>query len=262
VVPFSAAATAVAVSQYFVDPDYTGQTVDDNDLAVVRLAAPAPAFATSYDLFTGNPVGQDFNVVGYGNLSDAGGSVGADLGNGIRRQGDNTFDFTLGDPAFGGFFAGGPAGFFGSAENSNTLISDFDDGNSANDASCILAGAFGAGGPQFCNTGLGASEVSVAGGDSGGPEFIDGQIAAVTGFDLTFQGLGDVDDKLDSSFGEFNGFTPVATHLAFIDSAMVPEPANWALMILGFGLTGALVRRQRRRRLMGPPVAVASEPGL
>ncbi len=29
-------------------------------------------------------------------------------------------------------------------------------------------------------------------------------------------------------------------------SAVVPEPASWALMILGFGATGAVMRRRRR----------------
>jgi hypothetical protein len=28
-------------------------------------------------------------------------------------------------------------------------------------------------------------------------------------------------------------------------SAIVPEPATWAMMILGFGLTGSLIRRRR-----------------
>lgn len=256
VVPLSAAATAVAVTQYHVDPNYTGQIIDDNDIAVLRLATPAPAFAQSYDLYTGNPVGQIYNVAGYGLRSDTGGSVGADLGVGRLRQGNNTFDFTLGDPLFNGRFSGPAAGRIpgiGDAENGNVLMSDFDNGLAANDASCLVAHSFGAAlnDPQFCNTGLGALEVSTAPGDSGGPQFINGQIASVTSFGLTFgPDFGDVDGTennpiLNDSFGELNGFTPVGTNLAFINGAMVPEPAGWALMILGFGLTGAAVRRRR-----------------
>lgn len=252
VVPQNPVSVAVGVSQYFVHPDYTGEVIDDNDIAVLRLSAPAPLFAQSYDLFTGNAVGQDYNVAGYGLRSNVGGAVGATpnaTGTGRLRQGDNRFDFTLGDASFGGFFDGGPAGFFGTAENTHTLIADFDDGLAANDGSCQLAGAFGLGGAQFCNTGLGALEVSVAGGDSGGPQFINGMIASVTSFGLTFgTDFGDVDNKLDDSFGEFNGFTPVGTHISFIHGAMgIPEPSAWALMIMGFGLTGTATRRNRRR---------------
>ena len=39
---------------------------------------------------------------------------------------------------------------------------------------------------------------------------------------------------------------PVAVSLA-----AVPEPASWALMIAGFGLTGAAMRRRRLRALAG-----------
>ncbi|MGL6043058.1 MAG: PEPxxWA-CTERM sorting domain-containing protein, partial [Sandaracinobacteroides sp.] len=31
-------------------------------------------------------------------------------------------------------------------------------------------------------------------------------------------------------------------------AAVVPEPASWALMIAGFGLTGAMLRRRAGRR--------------
>ena len=33
-------------------------------------------------------------------------------------------------------------------------------------------------------------------------------------------------------------------------SAMVPEPENWALLIIGFGLVGALARRRQRRAVV------------
>ena len=58
------AATAIAVSQIFVNPGYTGQVIDQNDIAVLRLAAPAPVWASSYGIYGGNLNGTDFNVAG------------------------------------------------------------------------------------------------------------------------------------------------------------------------------------------------------
>ena len=241
------ASTAVSVSQYFVNPDYTGEVIDQNDIAVLRLSQAAPAWATSYSLYGGGDLtGQDYNIAGYGARSDVGGAVGADLGPGRLRQGDNRYDFRLGDADFGGFFT---PGFFGEGAGTQidySYLSDFDNGLSQNDASCQLAGAFGLGGPKYCNLGRGLLEVSDAGGDSGGPQFIGGQIASVTSYGLTFgSDFGDVDNSLNSSWGEFNGFVPVSIHTAFIKSAMGPEPASWALMLGGFGLVGAAMRRRR-----------------
>jgi hypothetical protein len=177
-VPLNPISASVAVSQYFVNPLYTGDVLDDNDIAVLRLGELAPAFAESYGLFTGELTGEDLNVAGYGRRSDTGGNLGANLGTGRLRQGDNRYEFRLGDPAFGGDWAlifGEPA-----AQIDFSYLSDFDNGLAGNDASCLVAGAFGLSGPSYCNLGRGATEVSVAGGDSGGPQFINGLIASVT----------------------------------------------------------------------------------
>ncbi len=240
--PGAPGVTTVGISQVYVNPSYTGEVIDDHDIAVLRLAGPAPSFANSYNLYTGTDlVGQQYNIAGYGVRSDVGGALGADLGTGRLRQGNNRYDFTLGDPQFGGFWDG----FFGSAEVTNSIISDFDNGLAANDASCVLGGFFGLGGSQFCNLGVGAREVSTGGGDSGGPQFINGMIASVTSYGLTFgTDFGDIDNKLNDSFGEFNGFVPIYNNLDWIKS-VVPEPSNWALLIAGFGLVGTLARRRR-----------------
>ncbi|MBW8813095.1 MAG: PEP-CTERM sorting domain-containing protein [Caulobacterales bacterium] len=53
-------------------------------------------------------------------------------------------------------------------------------------------------------------------------------------FTITFNGLG--------------GFTPggdaTSTVTVHVDSVAVPEPAAWAMMITGFGLAGAILRRR------------------
>lgn len=254
IVPTDPAATGIDVTDYFVHSAYTGEVIDQNDIAVVRLGDYAPSFATSYDIYsTTDLTGGNFNVAGYGVRSDTGGAVGGNLGTGLLRQGDNRYDFRLGDDDFGGFFDGGSSGFFGAADVEYSYVSDFDNGFGANDTACQIAGVFSVGGPKYCNTGVGALEVGVAGGDSGGPQFINGQIASITSYGLSFgTAFGDVDGNLNSTFGEFSGYVPTFIHANFINSALVPtgatvpEPATWALMISGFGLAGAALRRRRQ----------------
>ena len=248
--------TQVDVSDIFVNSGYTGEVIDQNDIAVLRLSGLAPAFATSYDLYGGGLVGQEFNIAGYGGRSSGGGDVGVDLGTGRLRQADNRFDFAWGDSAFGGLFTspdpacgGGSNWFCGDADIEFSYIADFDNGWGANDASCVMT-VVGLGmspSGQFCNLGVGAMEGTSAGGDSGGPEFIDGKIAAVTSYGITFGAVfGDIDDELNDTFGEFAGYVPVAQHLDFIRYAMtVPEPATWLQMIAGLGLLGTAMRRRR-----------------
>ena len=239
IVALDPTSTAIAISRIRVDPLYTGQTVDQNDLAVLTLSAPAPVSAMGYDLYAGNPVGQDYNTAGYGEASTVGGALGANTPPGLLRQGTNTFDFTFGDPLFRGYFAPGAPGAPGTAADAQVLLSDFDDGTTTHDSSCFLAGEFGGGGSRFCNLGTGATEVGTSYGDSGAPDFIDGKIAGIDSFGLSFSG-----SAPNGEFGELDGSAPTAPSRLFILS--VPEPSTWTLMMLGFGALGARTRRSRR----------------
>ncbi len=135
---------------------------------------------------------------------------------GIRRQAFNRFDFF---------------------NSPGVLISDFDNGLAANDASCLFG---------FCNLGFGAFEGGLAGGDSGGPAFLfdaanTRYIAGVASFGARIPGP-DIDGLLNSSFGEFNGHTSVAFNADWIRAQLVPEPGSLALLGLGAMTFG------RRRR--------------
>ena len=238
--------TGIEVSNYHVNRGYTGQVIDHNDIAVLTLSERAPSYAQGYDIYTqDNLTGSVFNVAGYGTRSFVGGEEGTTgpgggVGVGRLRQGYNVYDYALGDDAFGGQF-----GFLGD-NYEFSYVSDFDNGGLAQSMSCNVAfeltGAFI---PDFCGIGLGQFEVGIAGGDSGGPGFINGQIASVNSYSLTFGPFyGDFKPGLQSSWGEMNGFVPTYIHADFISG--VPEPSTWAMLLFGFGALGSTLRRKGR----------------
>ncbi|WP_199556190.1 trypsin-like serine protease [Sandaracinobacteroides hominis] len=251
--PFSVNAVAIDVTDYFVNPSYTGEVIDQNDIAVLRLASNAPSAFERYGLYTGGDLtGSGFNVAGYGGRSTVGGALGSNSQTGWLREGDNIYDYAWGDAAFGGFFTDVVAGenFFGTAEIDKSFVSDLDNGTLNND----MAGRIGyavTGGLEFFQFGVGAREVGVAGGDSGGPGFIDGKLASVNSYGLSFgTGFGDCLPGLQSSCGEFSGYVPIYIHDQFIRNSMwagapIPEAGTWAMMIAGFGLVGGMARRRR-----------------
>ncbi len=247
-------AVARSVTDYFVNSAYTGQVIDQNDIAVLRMDTEAPAWALDYDLYTNSDLtGADFTVAGYGVLGD--GATGRTNFAARLRQGDNMYDFRLGDP----LFAGGWAAILGEPADqiAYSWVSDFDNGLAANDTACRVAQASNLAGPAgavFCDLGRGAREVGVAGGDSGGPNFIDGRISGVNSYGLTFgSDWGDFfcipGNCLNSSFGEFSGYVPVSIHEKFIRDSLyrappIPEPGSLAL--LGLGLAGLGLTRRRK----------------
>jgi hypothetical protein len=255
--PFQTGGVAIEVSRYIVHPDYTGEVIDQNDIAILRLKSAAPQQFERYDLWTSDIQGANFNVAGYGTRSTVGGASGntapAGARTGFLREGDNKYDYAWGDDRFQGFFTDviGGENFFGTADIEFSYVSDFDNGLRAQDQSRRIANALGLGPIGdifFDDVGRGAREVGIAGGDSGGPGFINGQLASINSYGLTFgAAFGDFGGGLNAGWGEFSGYVPIFIHTDFIASAMaVPEPSNWAMLIAGFGLTGAAMRRRRK----------------
>jgi hypothetical protein len=249
-----AGTVTVDVTDYFVSEDYTGEVIDQNDVAVLRMAEEAPEWAVSHGIYTESDLtGQEFNVAGYGVRGDG---AGGNAPTGRLRQGDNIYDYAWGDAAFGGFFTDRDAtgeNFFGLADVEFSYVSDFDNGLAANDMSGLIADLGLGLGSIFNDVGLGDREVGVAGGDSGGPNFINGLVSGINSYGLSFgTGFGDIDDGLNSSFGEFSGYVPTWIHADFINASLfddvveeVSSPGALALMLLGVFAVGGAARRRR-----------------
>lgn len=229
-----------SVINYLVNPNYDGNVLHGNDIAVFTLAQAATGHDV-YGLYTGDPIHANnaaytaFTRVGTGTIGDQTGTYtsGQDY---YQRTGTNLYEY-YGDQVFGGV-------------SHNILFSDFDDGNAAHDAFGVLGGNH--------QTGI-AGESDSSPGDSGGPTFINGLIAGITSFGTEPAGgcgAGKTDPYaaangscINSSVGEMAGDTYVGAYSSFIQSyidAAVPEPSTWAMMIAGFGMVGATMRRRRK----------------
>lgn len=238
----------IEVTDYFVHENYTGEVIDQNDVAVLRMAEKAPAWAISHGIYTESDLkGQAFNVAGYGSRGTGTGGIAGQTG--YLREGDNKYDYAWGDDLFDGFFTDiiGGENFFGTADIEFSYVSDFDNGLLVNDTAGRIARALGLGG-TFDDIGLGEREVGIAGGDSGGPNFINGLISGINSYGLSFgTGFGDVGGGLNASFGEFNGFVPTYIHANFIGATLVrvSEPSMLLLMSFGLFSIGAFARRRK-----------------
>jgi hypothetical protein len=242
-------ATVIGVNKITVQQDYTGEVIDQNDIAVLRLSDFAPDFAPVYELSPlSDLTGRDHIIAGYGARSLSGGTngtlAGSSAGTGRLRYAGNRFEVRIGDADFNGQWAADLRDVGDQAAIDNVWMSDFDNGTAFRDQMCNVAASYGLGGAKYCNLGIGAFEGIGAGGDSGAGYFVDGKIAAVHSFALWYRA-----DESANRFGQFKGAVSIDFHRDFLAANItnaVPEPATWAMMIAGFGLLGGVARRARK----------------
>jgi len=217
------------------------------DVALIDLDGTIPNWLTPYSIFHGDPFFQNTDFIGAGTFGN--GALG-DLGfDGRRRWGQNRVDL-VSDPFFG--------------PGDGILWTDFDNGLRRSDAFCW---ATGGGDPNpFCNRGRGPTEMGLGAGDSGGPLFIDQQLAGVASFGTVFCGDPECNTfaspplfrtNVIDGWGSLNGFASVQYNEAWILSQIAgfnsstvvvstPEPTTIALTALGLLALGVHARRRTR----------------
>jgi hypothetical protein len=236
----------------YVYPGWDGQHTLGNDIALIKLAGPAPVGAQRYEIYRGSDeVGAIGEKVGYGMSGPGEGGISGpySLASGTQHAGQNRYD-ALAD-IFGDIFTANIPELARPLAGTQ-LAYDFDDGTLDHDAFGFL---FGGAYPAFLQYAsvpalLGVTdEVMAAPGDSGGPTFIDGRIAGVTSYALriTFvdpPGTSDINNLLDSSYGEFAVDTRVSYYAGWIDS-VIPEPVTLVGVLLGMGALARYIRRRQ-----------------
>ncbi len=213
--------TSIAVNDVFIHPDWTGNVFIGDDVALLALAGLAPDTAAQYNIYRGtDEIGQIFTKVGYGEIGTGVFGEGFDeFGNALSNifnlgfYGLNEFDAT--EAILPGIFANS---FFNEVPipvTGSQLLFDFDNGSTVVNA---LGGL-----------GLGTFEVNTARGDSGGPAFVNNQIAGITSYGLDwFLGVdtdvvGDIFFDGFGSFGELSGEVRVSSYAGFIDAVLLGQ---------------------------------------
>ncbi|WP_079435508.1 Calx-beta domain-containing protein [Zoogloea sp. LCSB751] len=200
----------IASSSVVVHPLYNHN--GSSDLALVWLGQSAPQAAERYTLYRdSDDIGQVATLVGYGlpGFGATGTLAGYNAGD-LRLKAENRMDAD-----FGTLQAGLGNSLSWTAPAESQLLADFDDGVITHDALGQLLNLYDAG--------LGVDEGLIASGDSGGPAFIQGQLAGIATYTASlYQGSvhPDIDANLNSSFGEIAAWQRVSYYQQWIDQSL------------------------------------------
>ncbi len=233
--------TTVTGTKISVQTNYSGNVLEEQDVAVLTLSADAPASARRYTLFQGNPL-VDYTMAGYGRTGTGVTGGTNNVANNqfgavnVLRAGRNTFETTANDAGSFATIANPNPGAFG-----GILVSDFDRiGQNTASAICASLGV--------CGSGVDL-ESSIGSGDSGGAAFSNTwEVLGVASWGSTRNGVGGL-------YGSYFGYACVANYSANANCqanynfvmGVVPEPSTYVLMVTGLvGLFGVARRRTLR----------------
>ncbi len=184
----------------------------NSDLAIIWLSGSAPVTAERYNPYRNtDEIGQTMTLVGYGlHGTGATGELNNFSDSPIRLQAKNQFEA---DASALKAVLGSKMGW--TPTPGSQLVADFDNGNTSQDALGSLLNLVG--------LGLGQSEGLITPGDSGGPAFINGQIAGVASYTANLVRNGvitDIDNVNNSSFGELAAWQRVSYYQQWIDQSL------------------------------------------
>lgn len=191
---------------------------NNNDLALVWLSGTVPQTANRYDLYrSSNEAGQAFTLAGYGMPgTGTAGEDGSYSGGPLRLKAGNQFDA---DAISLKTWLGTGMGWTPAA--GTQLVADFDNGTAAQDALGQLIYSSG--------LGLGQSEGLNSRGDSGGPAFINGQLAGIASYTASLARGSqhpDIDSVSNSSYGEIGFWQRVSHYQQWIDQSLRAHYTN------------------------------------
>lgn len=197
----------VKVTQLIVHPNYDSRFTN-YDLALLVLEKTAPVEASRYQLYRkSDEVGKEFLMAGYGLTGY--GKVDETKTNEDQLSlsfAKNTFDAIVTEERIFREVLGL------NIVPGSQILADFDNGTIQRDA---LGGLL-----NKTHLGLGDEEGLIARGDSGGPAFVENKIAGVASYitSISLNGLNyDVDEKLNSSFGEIGAWQRISYYQEWID---------------------------------------------
>ncbi len=212
----TAGSQSITANSISVIPSYDAPN-SSGDLALIWLSQAAPVSSERYELYRDNDeLTQIMTLVGYGKPgTGATGTLDVSLTAPLRLKAQNTVDADAGElkAALGATMGWTPL-------TGSQLVADFDNGQILQDALGILLGKF--------DSGLDNNEGSLTPGDSGGPAFINHQVAGIASYGASLSSFldPDIDSTLNSSFGELGFWQRISYYQQWIDQSMRAKYVN------------------------------------